>query len=158
MITCACVLFGTSSGIVRPDLRFMEDDQRSLHFSKTPLTSEEHLNQLKDVINFTVLLPGYGVELYRLIESAEDRQQNDAVLTESLRSLTQALRCWHVDSADDGKGSSRAGGIKFVLRAHSKSAIGNMEDLTEKRKQLESEGGDDIGATRFQSSYLHLGG
>ncbi|KEQ94851.1 hypothetical protein AUEXF2481DRAFT_262278 [Aureobasidium subglaciale EXF-2481] len=138
-------------------------------FRELLITSAERLDQLRDTvthtrreairqIDSTVLLPGYRADEYRPVESAEDRQRDDAVLTELLRSLTQALRCWHVDSAGDGKCGSRAGGIRSVVRAYSNSDIGNMEDPFENQKQIESGGGDDIGASMFQSSHLHLDG
>jgi hypothetical protein len=78
------------------------------------------------------------------------------VFTKSLRSLLQILRLWQNDSAGDGRGSARAGGITLVVRAFSKSDTGNMEDAIKKQERIDSEGDDDIGATRFELSYLHL--
>jgi hypothetical protein len=72
--------------------------------------------------------------------------------------LSQTLRLWQNDSVGDGRGNARAGGIKLVVRACSKSDTGNIEDATKKQERIDSEGSDDIGATRFESNYLHLDG
>ncbi|KAI5194639.1 glycoside hydrolase/deacetylase [Aureobasidium subglaciale] len=136
-------------------------------FGELHIDSGERLNQLYHIfthyqavrqIDFTVLLPRYGSDEYARIESTEDRQRNDAVSTKSLWSLFQALRLWQGDSVGDGKNSSRPGGVTLVVRALSKSDIGNMEDQSEKRRRVELEGDEEIGATRFESSHLHLDG
>lgn len=132
----------------------------------------EHSGQLPEIvtdyrreairqIDFTVPLPEYGSEKCGLLESDEDKQRNNAVFTDSLKTFFQTPRLWKGDSAGDGKGSCRAGGRTLVIRAFSKSDTGNMEDEGEKRKRMElakSGKTDDISATRFESSYLHLDG
>jgi hypothetical protein len=80
------------------------------------------------------------------------------VFTKSLRNLFQTLRLRQNDSVGDGKGSARAGGITLVVRAYSKSDTGNMEDAIKKQERIDSEGDDDVGATRFDTSHLHLDG
>jgi hypothetical protein len=138
-------------------------------FRELQIDSADRLTQLGDTVTynrratvrgiiFTVLLPEYGVEEYGLIESDEDRQRNNAVFTRSLQSLFQTLRLWQNDSVGDGKGSARAGGITLVVRAYSKSDTGNMEDAIEKQERIDSERDDDISATRFDTSHLHLDG
>jgi hypothetical protein len=138
-------------------------------FRDLKINSTDRLHQINDIvtydrrgatrqIDFTVLLPEYGEDTYGVIESEEDKQRNNAVFTESLRRFFQTLRLWQSDSESDGKGNSRTGGLKLVIRAFSKSDIGNMEDADEKQKRIDYSGDEDIGATRFETSYLHLDG
>jgi hypothetical protein len=88
--------------------------------------------------------------------------RKDSATTQYLRnhceSWFQTLRLWQNDSVGDGRGGARAGGIVLVIRAYSKSDTGNMEDAIEKQERVDSEGDDDIGATRFELSFLHLDG
>jgi hypothetical protein len=137
---------------------------RDLH-----INSAERLTQLNDIVTynrriairriiFTALLPEYGSEEYGLIETDEDRKRNNAVFTQAFRSLFQILRLWQDDAEGDGKGSCRTGGITLIIRAFSKSDAGNMEDASEKQRRIFYSGEDDIGATRFETSYLHLDG
>jgi hypothetical protein len=141
----------------------------ALTFRELQMDSANRLTQLGNVVTynrraairkvvFTVLLPEYGVEEYGRVESDEDRQRNNAVFTKSLRFLFQTLRFWQTDSVGDGKGSARANVITLVIRAFSKSDTGNMEDAIKKQERIDSEGDDDIGATRFDTSHLHLDG
>jgi hypothetical protein len=134
-------------------------------FRELHIDSAERLHRLNDIvtydrrgavrrIRFTALLPEYSEDKYGLIENEEDKQCNNAVFTTSLRNLFQTLLSWQ----DDGKGSCRTGGITLVVRAFSKSDTGNMDDESEKHKRIAYSGDDDIGATRFEASYLHLDG
>jgi hypothetical protein len=138
-------------------------------FRELHIDSAKRLHQLNDIVTynrrkairkivFTALLPGYGSEVYGLIENDEDRKRNNAVFTQAFRSLFQILRLWQDDAEGDGKGTCRTGGITLIIRAFSKSDAGNMEDASEKQKRIYYSGDEDIGATRFETSYLHLDG
>jgi hypothetical protein len=138
-------------------------------FRELHIDSAKRLHRLNDIVTydrrgavrrivFTALLPEYGSEEYGLIENDEDRKRNNAVFTVSLRNLIQTLRLWQDDAVGDDKGDCRTGGITLVVRAFSKSDAGNMDDESEKHKRIAYSGDDDIGATRFETSYLHLDG
>jgi hypothetical protein len=138
-------------------------------FREVHIDSAKRLHQLNDIVTynrrkairkivFTALLPEYGSEVYGLIENDEDRKRNNAVFTQAFRSLFEALRLWQNDAEGDGKGRCREGGITLIIRAFSKSDVGDMEDASEKQKRIYYSGEDDIGATRFETSYLHLDG
>jgi hypothetical protein len=138
-------------------------------FRELHIDSAKRLHQLNDIVTynrrkairkivFTALLPEYSSEEYGLIENAEDRRRNDVVFTQAFRSLFQALRLWQDDKGGDGKGSCRTGGTTLIVRAFSKSDVGNMEDASEKKRRIYYSGDEDIGATRFETSYLHLDG
>jgi hypothetical protein len=133
------------------------------------IDSADRLTQLNDIVTydrrgavrriiFTALLPEYSSEVYGSIENDEDRKRNNAVFTQAFRSLFRTLRFWQGNAEGDGKGRCRIGGITLIIRAFSKSDAGNMDDATEKHKRIYYSGDEDIGATRFETSYLHLDG
>jgi hypothetical protein len=138
-------------------------------FRELHIDSAKRLHQLNDIVTYnrrkairkiilTALLPEYGSEVYGSIENEEDRKRNNAVFTQAFRNLFQTLRFWQYDAVGDGKGSCRSGGITLIIRAFSKSDAGNMADATEKKRRVYYSGDEDIGATRFEASYLHLDG
>jgi hypothetical protein len=138
-------------------------------FQDLHIESAKRLHQLNDIVTynrrkairkivFTALLPEYGSEEYGLIENDEDRKRNNAVFTQAFRSPFQTLRFWQGNAEGDGKGRCREGGITLIIRAFSKSDVGNMEDASEKQRRIYYSGDEDIGATRFETSYLHLDG
>jgi hypothetical protein len=138
-------------------------------FRELHIDSAKRLHQLNDIVTydrrkairriiFTALLPEYGSEVYGSIENDEDRKRNNAVFTQAFRSLFRTLRFWQGNAEGDGKGRCRIGGITLIIRAFSKSDAGNMEDASEKKRKIYYSGDEDIGATRFETSYLHLDG
>lgn len=117
------------------------DSKQRLH-QATRCLSRDRLAALRSV-HIYVQLPEYGKSQWFEPESDEDRDINDRVFSESVKTVFNVINSWPVNR------------LTLSIQAMSKSDLDNMEnmDLKVERDERTNPGSDHA---RYESSFLHL--